>query len=635
MAKIVKSLASLLVSFALFFTAIPAFAASETDTPTAVSQGTSQTVLDNASYFGNLPSDTPITVDIVMKTRNESYLQNYINQTVDPRSLLYHHYLSVNAFRAAFGGSPLAVSALTNYLKRFSISSTVYSDNLVITASGTVGEFNKAFSVNVQKAKFKGHVFHGTRQKPMLPRFIANSILAVLGLSDYSKFTPQMVKRPVAIKSSAQSGPLNLDPSDLIKRYDVQPLYNKGMNGSGQTIGIITLANFNPDDAYQFWKAEGIDSKDNRINVEPVDGGTGYDGYDETTLDVEQSGALAPQANLNVYVGPNSDAGFVDAFATAINENKAAQLSVSWGMSETAIADSVADKTEDPAYALVFNQLFEQAAAQGISMFASAGDGGAYDAARDAGTYDLSIDNPTDSPYITSAGGTTLPWSYTTSTGITINVPSERAWSWDYLYPFFDSLGLNQPDPTTGAVNLSSYFVGTGGGYSSIFATPDYQKGVSGVDHFTAIKEWQPSSDFTSITRLASPQLLTGSGNGRAVPDVALDADPYTGYKVYLSDPGQPGTDSGYETFGGTSIVSPQLAGLTALMNSGERARIGFWNDQIYKFAKQSDSPFDPLNASGTSNDNLYYTGTSGTLYNPATGLGTIDVAALYKDFSK
>jgi Predicted protease len=635
-----KHIVAAVLSLFLIFGSVPAFAAapssgngSELET---ISQGTGSAVLNNADYFGDLPDSTPVTVDIVLKANHEQQLQNYIDATVNPKSRSYHKYLSVHEFSRLYGGSSKTVSDLTAYLAKNHITSKVYPDNLVITANGTVGDFNKAFSVRIQKAKFKGKSFHATKQGPKAPAYIARHVLAILGLSDYSQMTPKAIKQPVGAQPKDGSGPLNLNPSDLIKQYNVQPLYNKGMTGAGQTIDIVTLAGFNPEDAYEFWKEEGITVKPDRIHVIPVDGGSGYNGYEETSLDVEQSGSLAPQADINVYVGPNTDSGFVDAFAAAINDNKAAQISVSWGESETAIDYFVQQKMEDPAYALVFNQLFEQAAAQGSSMFASAGDAGAYDATRDMGTYNLAADNPADSPYMTAAGGTTLPWSGTlqrtladgTVAKATINVTKERAWSWDYLYPYFDARGLNNP-----AGWLNYYFVGGGGGFSSIFKTPDYQKGISGVNTFTAVKQWQPSADFSSVTRLSTPQIVTGTGSGRNLPDVSLNADPYSGYKVYLSDPGTPGVNSGFVTFGGTSVVSPQLAGLTALMNSGQKDRIGFWNDQIYRFADGSNSPFAPLNATGLENDNLFYTGTPGTLYNQATGLGTIDFAKLDQSF--
>ncbi|WP_010631332.1 S53 family peptidase [Sporolactobacillus vineae] len=635
-----KHIAAVVLSLFLVFGSVPAFAAAPSGANgnqlEPISQGTGSAVLDNASYFGDLPDSTPVTVDIVLKANKEKQLQNYIAATVNPGSRNYHQYLSVSEFKHRYGASAKTVSDLTAYLAKNNITSQVYPDNLVVTAKGTVGDFNKAFSVHIRKAKLKGKTFHATKQGPKAPAYIARHVLAILGLSDYSALTPKAIKQPVGAQPKDGSGPLNLDPSDLIKQYNVQPLYSKGLSGAGQTIDIVTLANFNPSDAYEFWKEEGINTKADRIHVKPVDGGSDYNGYEETSLDVEQSGSLAPQADINVYVGPNTDSGFVDAFASAINENHAAQISVSWGLSESAITYSVQQKIEDPAYAQVFNQLFEQAAAQGASLFASAGDAGAYDATRDLGTYNLAADNPADSPYITAAGGTTLPWSGTLQRKLAdgsiakadISVTKERAWSWDYLYPYFDARGLNNPDGW-----LNYYFVGGGGGFSSIFKTPDYQKGVSGVNTFTAVKLWQPGADFSSVTRLSTPQIVTGTGSGRNLPDVSLNADPYTGYKVYLSDPGAPGTNSGFVTYGGTSVVSPQLAGLTALMNSGQKDRIGFWNGQIYRFARGADSPFTPLNETGATNDNLFYTGTAGTLYNQATGLGTIDFAKLDQDF--
>lgn len=635
-----KHIAAVVLSLFLIFGSVPAFAASPSEGTgnqfEPISQGTGSAVLNNASYFGDLPDSTPVTVDIVLKVSKEKQLQNYIAATVNPGSRSDHHYLSVSQFKHMYGASDRTVDNLTTYLAKNNITSQVYPNNLVITAKGTVGDFNRAFRVHIQKARFKGKTFHATKQGPKAPAYIARHVLAILGLSDYSQMTPKAIKQPFGAQPKDGSGPLNLDPADLIRQYHVQPLYNKGMTGAGQTIDIVTLADFNPEDAYQFWKKEGIDTKANRIHVVPVDGGSDYNGYEETSLDVEQSGSLAPQADINVYVGPNTDYGFVDAFASAINDHHAAQISVSWGESETAINYFIQQKMEAPAYALVFNQLFEQAAAQGASMFASAGDAGAYDATRDMGAYPLAADNPADSPYMTAAGGTTLPWSGTlqrtladgTVAKANINVTKERAWSWDYLYPFFDARELNNP-----AGWLNYYFVGGGGGFSGIFKTPEYQKGVSGVNTFTAVKLWQPSADFSSVTRLSTPQIVTGTGNGRNLPDVSLNADPYTGYKVYLSDPGVPGVNSGFVTYGGTSVVSPQLAGLTALMNSGQKARIGFWNDQIYRFARGTRSPFTPLNETGTANDNLFYTGTAGTLYNQATGLGTIDFAKLDQNF--
>jgi kumamolisin len=627
------------LSSMMLLTGLPSLTNAASPQNVVVQQGVNPQVLQNASVFGNLPGNTQVTVDIVMKINDKNDLEEYIKQTTTPGNRNYRHYLSVDQFKKKFGGDPETIKMATSYLRLFGIQTSVHPNNLIITATGTADQFNKAFSIKLKKERYKGRDFHGTEDNPKVPATFGKDILCILGLSDYSNYTSHAVKQQVLEENGTTPvGPLNLTPKDLINQYNVQPLYDKGATGAGQTIGIVTLADFNPEDAYQFWNQEGISVKSNRITKTNVDGGSGWDGYDETSLDVEQSGALAPQANINVYVGPNTDTGFTNAFAKAINDNKAQQISVSWGLSEPAIDYGVQLQQETPEYAEVFNQLFMQAAAQGISMFAAAGDEGAYDAARQFGLTSgianagsLSVDNPADSPYITAAGGTTLPFHFHSNAyNMDVSNDQERAWGWDYLYKYFDARGLNNPDGWSGR-----YLAGGGGGFSHLFATPYYQKGVKGVNTFTAVKQWTPNADQSSLTRDEQSTIVTGKGTGRNMPDLSMNADPYTGYKVYFSDPGAPGSNAGYATYGGTSFVSPQLCGLTALINSANHTQVGFWNSQIYRFAQAKNSPLHPLNTAGDSNDNGYYTGTPGTVYNQATGLGTPDIAALADKFSK
>ncbi|HSU79924.1 MAG TPA: S53 family peptidase, partial [Candidatus Angelobacter sp.] len=573
-----------------------------------------------------------VTVDIVLKVKNKDALANYINDTVTPGNKNYHNYLSVNQFSSTYAPAETEVSTVVNYLQSFGLKTTVYSDNLVITVTGQVKHINKAFNVNLQKAGYKGKAFHATKHNPTVPRSIGDDILCILGLTDYSNLTSDSVT-PFEKQTVTTPNNLNgyLGPQDLIQHYGANELYENGTKGKGQTIGIVTLADFNKKDAYVFWKAAGIDVKANRINKIKVDGGSDFSGYEETTLDVEQSGALAPDATINVYVAPNGDTGFLDGFAQAINDNSAQQISVSWGQSETIINNAVQQNEEAPQYAEAFDQLFMQAAAQGISTFASSGDGGAYDTTTSENYYDLAVDHPADSPYITAAGGTTLPLHLTSKTGIKVDVDYERAWGWDYLFPVFKSSGLD--------VNSGYYFEGGGGGFSAIFATPDYQKNVPGVNQFTGVRLFDISPDLKTAALSSEPSSVNGThegknGNGaRNVPDLAMDADPETGYAIYVSDPGQPGSHPKWYEIGGTSIVAPQLNGFNALINSAGNTKVGFWNPQIYHFAQQENSPFNPLTDSGTTNDNLFYTGTPDTIYNQATGLGTPNLSALAKDF--
>jgi kumamolisin len=627
------------ISSMILLIAVPSLTNAAAPQQVAVQQGVNPQVLQNASVFGDLPGNTSVTVDIVMKIKNKDKLAKFINDSTTPGNQNYRQYLSVDQFSKSYGENPELIKQATDYLKSFGIQSKVYPNNLIITATGTVDQFNKAFQITLKIEKYNGRIFHGTKDTPKVPVSFGNDILCILGLTNYANFTSHAVKQPAPLTDhDTPTSPPSLMPSDVIKQYNVQPLYDREATGKGQTIGIVTLAEFNPEDAYAFWQGNNINVKPDRITKTDVDGGSGWDGYDETTLDVEQSGALAPQANINVYVGPNTDTGFTDAFAQAINENKAQQISVSWGESEPAVDFFIQQHVETPGYAEVFNQLYMQAAAQGISMFAAAGDEGAYDAAREFGlssgipnAASLSVDNPADSPYITAAGGTTLPFHFHSITyNYDVSNAHERAWGWDYLYGYFDARGLNNPVQWG-----NRYLAGGGGGFSQFFATPDYQLGVPGVNKFTAVKQWTPNADQSSLTRDSEPTIVTGTGKGRNMPDLSMNADPYTGYQVWFSDPGAPGTNFGPATYGGTSFVAPQLCGLSALINSADHTQVGFWNPQIYRFAQQKDSPLHPLNTTGATNDNGYYTGTPGTKYNQATGLGTPDIAALAKKFSK
>jgi subtilase family serine protease len=290
-----------------------------------------------------------------------------------------------------------------------------------------------------------------------------------------------------------------------------------------------------------------------------------------------------------------------------------------------------------------FNEAFLEMAVQGQSAFDAAGDQGAYDAINDAGTTNLAVDTPADSPYITASGGTTLPWSGTFAGpdgSAPVSVPVQRAWGWDYLWPAFavadgQTLGQAAKDPE----NIG----GGGGGFSVLFSTPSYQEGVSGTNEYTGVPYLVPK-DYVTLDGASlplkwkfdpTPGNQAGQAGGRAVPDVSADADPFTGYWLYspaFAQNGQPVLEGGW---GGTSFIGPQLNGATAVMDSYLGHRVGFWNPSIYKFAQQKNSPFLPLQTEGTTNDNLFFSGTPGAVYNPSTGLGTPNLSALAVDFAK
>ena len=611
----------------------------------AVPQGIGTAALNPATAFGPTPSSTPETVSFILKAQNLDQLENSVEAGMPGG------YLSVGQFARQYGQPQYNIGALENYLSRYGIGSSAYPDGLDVTATGTAGQFDAALSVSQSQyavpavpARFghpgrPGMNVHGTKESPLLPRQLAQFVLSILGLSNYPTFGSDAVQAPGVTSSKVQEG--NLTPADFAKQYDLNGLH--GATGAGTTIGIVTLASVDPAIPQYFWSnILHINTLPNRISLVNVDGGSGpvsnASGSDETTLDVEQSGGLAPKAKIVVYQAPNTDFGFVDAFFDAASQNVADTLSASWGESETVIQASVNIGIESPTYAITFDEAYLESAAQGQSAFVSAGDFGAYTAAEDLGTTNLSAGNPDSSPWITSAGGTTLPGTIPVNGpdgSATVTIHAQRTWGWDWLWPEYALFGY--PSEAAYAASLP---IGGGGGFSVDEPTPAYQQGIPSAHSFSATEYLTPT-DYQSLYGLylptawnfnPAPPVTTGYGTGRATPDVSTDADPYTGYELYYTfNDGPAVLEDGW---GGTSFVAPQLNGSTAVIDSALGHRVGFWNPAIYQFATQRNSPFSPLDSASANNDNLYYTGTPGHLYNVGSGLGTPDLAQLASDFA-
>jgi len=623
----------------------------------------------HATRISAAATSAKMTVSFVLKIRNEGALEHNVEADMPSG------FLSVRQFADRYGQTRAHIKALVAFLKADGIKSTVYADGLDVSTTGTAGDYEKAVGTaesiyrtpavaakGVRQAR-PAQTFYGTSDPATLPASIGAYVYSILGLTSYatnaSEAQHTLFRQPASSSSTVQG---NRTPASFAKQYGLTSLYGKGAKGQGETIGIITYASVRPSDATHFWsKVLKIKTKANRIRLINVDGGSGKvadaSGSGETTLDVEQSGALAPQANVIVYQAPNSDFGAADAWFGAASSNAAQAVSTSWGESEETNLAIAANGTESATYGGIFNEAALEMAAQGQSAFAAAGDSGAYDDAGDSPTAytELAVDNPADSPYITAAGGTTeagkQAFANANGSPFYITIKSQRAWGWDYLWPSYANLAYITGDTTEGALASNPEFAGGGGGgYSISEPRPAYQDRIAGIGDFTDIPYLAPidyelypgTSDFTLPTAWspwsnaagvqAPPAVTTGSASGRVVPDLAADADPDTGYELYFT--AFPAGQAHLQDFwGGTSFVAPQLAGSAAVIDSYLRHRAGFWNPEIYKFATRSWTPFTPLDASGASNDNLYYTGTKGAQYNPATGLGVPNLGKVALDF--
>jgi kumamolisin len=549
---------------------------------------------------------------IVLRIQHPNQLQSLIESEYNPQSPMYRHYMNVPQFAMQFAPSMPEIQAIMQYVQSFGITTQLYPDHLLIHMYGTAAQFDQAFNTSILQMKLNGQPFQGPGAPPQMPITFGDLIVGIAGLSNFEVAESEAVTIPkfaqtVAVQSATGSGPVPgaLSPQQFQTIYGASALEGP-QAGAGQRVGILTFAPYNPSNIETFWQQYGIhDQPGNLINV-PIDGfdtpDTASSGVTETSLDVEQASSEAPGAQVLVYEAPNTDYGAIDLYYTAVAQDMVQQWSTSWGFAEY---------FNDPIYTAMENQAFEEGAAEGMSQFVASGDDGAYMAYP---TYSgLSTNSPSDSPFVTSAGGTTLPFTadfykldadgnrivgpngqYET---FALTVPQLRAWAWDYFLPYYADFGF----PSEAAIEPAFFPVGSGGGTSIFYSEPWYQQGFQS----------------------------TGT---RTQPDISLDADPYTGVSLYVTAPGlrQSGLNQGWNVIGGTSDVAPNLAGFSALINSYDHTQVGFWNPQIYALAKQPDAyaaggPLIPV----TAGDNWYYSAGSG--YNEASGLGEPDIGGLAK----
>jgi kumamolisin len=607
---------------------------------TAVAAPTSTSTAPKAVDTGTLAAagNSTLTVTVPMKLRDTSQLNSLLQAIYTPGDPLFHHFLSKQEFAQRFGPSEATVAMLTRHFQSQGLA-VVRAGTGELKVTGNVAAIQNAFGVQLHSYEVPAtattfpYRYHAPLGQPQLAAEISASVHGVLGLDSRPRFKSQAVRaskapahgpslRPQASPQEG-SGPVNpyqqLTVADFTQIYNVTPLYQSGFNGEHHTLGIVTLAAFTPSDAFKYWDSVGLTTDPGRIKEVKIDGGSGpasdAAGSSETTLDVEQAGGIAPAAKMVVYEAPNSDQGWLDAFAAAVDDNVADTFSTSWSTWEffessgdpkdSSVTNPVNGRQTTMQNAL--NDVLIQAALQGQSTFAASGDSGAYASQGhfDIASNTLTVEFPAAEPLITAAGGTTLPKA------LFEEFPDEAAWGLAYFFGF----------P-----------VGSGGGVSSYFPRPVYQLGIPGMLN-TEPGQVQISfirgTDGRSTPGVRIP--LPNNFSGRNVPDLSLNSDPNTGYTVfYTSDV------TGFEVlsgFGGTSFASPQLSAVTSLLDQALGRRLGLLNFPLYDLARHNrdyGGSAPPLRDI-TLGDNWHYTAQPG--YDQATGLGVPNVANLLEAF--
>ncbi len=358
----------------------------------------------------------------------------------------------------------------------------------------------------------------------------------------------------------------------------IRGAYNVPANatGAGQTIVIVdaygspTIRN----DLHVFDQAFGLN--DPTLNIIYPGGSPVFNSLsgnevgwaEETSLDVEWSHAIAPDATIDLVVAASNSGNVLNnAEQYAVSNHLGNVMSMSFGAPEAAIAGGGNNLQLQQAHAI-----YQQAAAEGISVFASSGDSGASQGYSTANAL-----YPASDPYVTAVGGTDL------------FVNGQGAYGSEYTW--------NDSDPSTCPFGCDyGVFGATGGAPSVIFSAPSYQNALS-------------------------------HQSMRTTSDVSYNASVYTAVLTYL---GFLGSNSGFYFFGGTSEGAPQWAAITALIDQAAGTPVGFLNPKLYAIGANAKEYAADFHDVTVGNNALYGPGfPAGTGYDLPTGLGSPNVANL------
>lgn len=538
-------------------------------------------LIRKAKLIGAASGQQQLNLSIGLQLRNQQELADLLSNMYNPRSSLYHHFLTPQQFAAEFGPTPSQQQQVIGYLRSQGLTVTHVTPNgLLIDANATVAQVEATFGVTINTYQLGARHFFANANAPTVPASLSSLILSVGGMDNSVRMHPlyhlagQRRENGKGLDGQRVAHGLQplagYGPPDLAGAYDATPLHTAGIRGSGQTVAVFELDGYQMNDITQYLQSNNLGSPSitNKL-VDGFDGSAGQ-GAIEVELDIEVVAAMAPQAAQIVYEGPNSTQGVNDTYSMIVSDNVAQIATISWGECE---AQSGAAELQ------TLDGIFKQAAAQGISMFAASGDSGAYD----CNDNNLAVDSPAGDPYIIGVGGTNLQ----TNNG---SYGSESVWS-------------NSSD-TQRSPNGS----GGGGGISNTFAQPSWQVGPGVKNQY--------------------------SNGNREVPDVSADADPQTGYAVYCTVTVAGCPSSGNIVVGGTSAAAPLWAGNAALINEylqkQNKSRMGFASPLLYGLANSQPqyAPFHDV----TTGNNLYYPATAG--YDEASGLGSPDVYNIARDIA-
>jgi len=582
-------------------------------------------------------------------------LQEFLSDLQNPASPRFHHWLTPAQFGATFGANEDDIQSVIGWLQSqgFTINKVAKARNL-IEFGGTVGQVEQAFHADVHRLSVKGISTMTSVSAVQVPRALSHVIQGIVNLDSAKPRTSVVsagratydplshrIKPDLTLFDQVGDPVLYMDPADAATIYDTP---NSAMNpnftgttldGSGVNVGVVGDSNVNLVPVSNYRQAF-LNETASTVNLPTiiVDGNDPGENNDvvESFLDLEVLGGIAPKAKIYYYTSDSSDLsnGLLNAIGRAVEDNIVSILSISFSSCE-------ADQgTTGNAF---FAAVYQQASAQGITITVSSGDSGPANcdsSDEPSAANGLVVNALGSTPYNISVGGTDFDdlagnfseYVDATTSGnppyyrTALQYIPEKPWNDSTLIN--TSIAANVPLTDGGITNI----IAGGGGLSSVYAKPAFQSTLTPADGARDL----PDVSFLAGNGLYDAAWVLCEGGADSTDCVTTDGQ-FTGSTTFSGA-------------GGTSAATPAFAGMLALVEQSTGSRLGQANNVLYQLAAtQYSTVFHDVttgnnavvcaNGSSGCGANGFTTGYSAsTGYDLASGLGSVDAAAMVKKWS-
>ena len=590
---------------------------------------------DRGAVSGGLKLDHML-LQLKRPADREAALEARIEAMHQPGNPAFHQWLTAEQLGEQYGPNPADITAVTGWLGKqgFAVNS-VSKSGMVVDFSGTADQVKSAFRTELHSLSVKGESHIANMQDPQIPAALANAVVGVTSLNNFhpkptnlgisaaridaasKAVVPNSAKTFQAATAQGANPDLTASasyqlvvPDDLHTIYNFEPAYQSGVTGKGETVVVIEDTNvYSVKDWSVFRSTFGLTKYAKGSFTQEHPGGCadpgdliGNDG--EAILDAEYASAAAPNAAIVLASCADTQTTFGGLIAVQALINQTLPppiISISYGECEAALGS---------AGNAIYNQTYQQAASEGVSVFVSSGDSGAAGCEQNqpAATLGIAVSGFASTPYNVAVGGTDFGDTYAGTNAdywrATNNATYGSAKSYIPEIPWDDSCastlitnieGYNVPFGASGFCNSAlgeKYFLTTAAGSG----------GPSNCAHGdTSPLNGTPANSGT-CKGYAKPNYQRGlygnpADNVRDIPDVSLFAANGVFGHYYIFCYSQPAKGAGgvpctgnpenWSGAGGTSFAAPIVAGVQALVNQATGQPQGNPNYVYYALAKQ------------------------------------------------